>query len=135
MNLSSNDAIFAGTEQIIFYCKLAEREEEWRERENGTSNAGRQCHDLRCLSLADVRARGHPEVVSARLVQFGCLVGELIGRHLLAARFLRVVRLRVHGVLGDDAVRLAGRPPRDQNRLGRHDESLDRDGRLGGWGR
>lgn len=33
MNLSSNDAIFAGTEQIIFYCKLAEREEEWRERE------------------------------------------------------------------------------------------------------
>lgn len=61
-------------------------------------------------------------------------MGELIGRHLLAGRLLRVVRLRVHGVLGDDAVRLAGWPPRDKNRLGRHDESLDRDGRFGGWG-
>lgn len=102
--------------------------------ECNTSNAGRQCNDLRSLSLADVRARGHPEVVSARLVQFGCLVSELIGRHLLAARLLRVVRLRVHGVLGDDSIRLAGRPPRNQDRFGRHDESLDRDRRFGGWG-
>ena len=98
----------------------------------GTSNAGRKCNDLGSLSLADVRARCHPEVVSAGLVQFGCLVGELVGGHLLTGRFLRVVSLRVHGVLGDYAVRLAGRPPGNQDRFGRHDESLDRDRRFGG---
>ena len=127
MNLSSNEAIFAGTGKLQFSRSWIE--EMYR---RCTSNAGRKCNDLGSLSLADVRARCHPEVVSARLVQFGCLVGELVGWHLLTGRFLRVVSLRVHGVLGDYAVRLAGWPPGNQDRFGRHDESLDRDRRFGG---
>lgn len=132
VNLSSNDAIFAGTETVFEKRIVTGSSRRGEGRGGDTSNAGRQCDDLGSLSLADVRARGHPEVVSARLVQFGRLVGELIGRHLLTARLLRVVRLRVNGVLGDDAVRLAGWPPRNQDRFGRHDESLDRDRRFGG---